>query len=150
LPGAAIPTTFYPFDGMFWRQAPGGQLEVVGQELPFFSPFGAARVAGDRYFLFGNTAAAEYQGRTFLYGLPTLLVLSGSGSLLTLERALSIVTATDGLGYGAIEDFALVEGGTKAILAVHLDGGFSVAGTAYEIGTGYQGLALVKVKLYDP
>src|SRR5262249_49272183 len=87
LPGAAIATSFYPCGGLLWRQAPGGEWQLVGQRLAFFSPLGTARVLGDRYYLLGNTAGADYEGRKFLYGFDTMLVLRGDGQQLELERS---------------------------------------------------------------
>lgn len=78
----------------------------------------------------------------------SLLALGFDEGTLALTHAFAFQAELySGYGYGRIDDFAFVDGGNAIVLSVLFDGGVRIGDEIIDLGNGYQGLALIKVKL---
>jgi hypothetical protein len=128
------------------------QLNVTGQTTPlvgpneFFTGYRGRAVPG-KIALNGYGNGGQLSGRFIPSSANALVTYSDSTYM--LERALAFQPNGIGGSYGGILDFVLVDGGQSALVLVRLHNGLTLKGQQYDIGYGYHGLALIKVKLYD-
>ncbi|HKY39543.1 MAG TPA: hypothetical protein VJN18_26570 [Polyangiaceae bacterium] len=139
--------------------SPGGyagailsQLSLTGETTSLVGPSESfagyrGRAVPGYIAIHGYTNGGQLSGRPFPLGANALVTYSDSTYM--LERALAFYPNGTGGSYGGILDFALVDDGQSALLLVRLHNGLTLKGQQYDIGYGYHGLALIKVKLYE-
>lgn len=118
-----------------------------GKQLPLH--VSQARAQGGHLLLVGNggSSPGTILGRSIPGGYGGL-VMGFDPTSLQLQQAFEFSAELySSYGYGRIDDFAFVDGGSSVLLSVLFDGGVGIGSQLIDVGNGYQGLALIKVKL---
>ena len=122
----------------------GTNVTVLVQPSSAFSPGGGLATPG-HFALFGYTNGSELDGRAMPFGANAFVTFSDT--TFALERAMAFWPNRAGGGHGGVLSLAMVDGGKSAVLLVRLQNGLTIHGQEYDLGSGNDALALIKVKL---
>lgn len=122
----------------------GSQVTTLVPASSGFNPYGGRAFPG-HFALFGYTNGSTLALRPMPFGAYAFVTFSDS--TFALERAMAFWPNGVSNGHGGVLSFAMVDGGKSAVLLVRLQQGLTLGGQEYPLGSGYDALALIKVKL---